>query len=108
MYVSVIRDIDSATVPITRFNKGEANKIFAEVREVGVKAVLKNNKREAVIMSPQLYDAFLDTIDEYMLIMDAHRRLEADTGKHYTFAEVMKEAGITEEDLADGEEIEFG
>jgi hypothetical protein len=30
-------------VPITRFNKGEANKIFDEVQNSGPKIVMKNN-----------------------------------------------------------------
>jgi predicted mannosyl-3-phosphoglycerate phosphatase (HAD superfamily) len=33
----------NSLVPISRFNKGEANKIFEEVRETGFKIVLKNN-----------------------------------------------------------------
>ncbi len=33
-------------VPITRFNKGEANRIFEEVKSSGTKIVMKNNRPE--------------------------------------------------------------
>jgi hypothetical protein len=46
-------------VPISRFNKGEANKIFEEVKEVGVKIVLKNNQPIGVIMTPEMYESLL-------------------------------------------------
>ena len=37
-------------VPITRFNKGEANKIFDEVETSGTKIVMKNNKPACVLL----------------------------------------------------------
>ena len=35
-------------IPITRFNKGEANKIFDEVQRTGTKIVMKNNSPACV------------------------------------------------------------
>ena len=46
-------------VPISRFNKGEANKIFEEVRESGFKIVLKNNSPACVLLTPETYEACL-------------------------------------------------
>lgn len=46
-------------VPISRFNKGEANKIFEEVKEEGVKIVLKNNQPIGVILTPEMYESLL-------------------------------------------------
>ena len=46
-------------VPISRFNRGEANKIFDEVKEDGVKIVLKNNQPIGVIMTPEMYESLL-------------------------------------------------
>ncbi len=37
-----------STVPISRFNKGLAGKIFTEVRRTGPKVVMKNNVAECV------------------------------------------------------------
>ena len=46
-------------VPISRFNKGEANKIFEEVKKDGVKIVLKNNQPIGVIMTPEMYESLI-------------------------------------------------
>ena len=45
----------NAMIPITRFNKGEATKIFDEVEHSGVKIVVKNNKPACVLLSPAQY-----------------------------------------------------
>ena len=42
-------------VPISRFNRGEANKIFDEVKETGYKVVVKNNIPICVLLSPERY-----------------------------------------------------
>ena len=47
-------------VPISRFNKGEANKIFEEVKRDGFKVVIKNNQPIGVIMAPELYESLLE------------------------------------------------
>ena len=39
----VVNDLLKSMVPISRFNKGEARKIFDVVNEEGIKVVLKNN-----------------------------------------------------------------
>ena len=46
-------------VPITRFNKGEANKIFDEVQTCGTKIVMKNNRPVCVLVSPEQYEALI-------------------------------------------------
>jgi len=56
----VVNNVLNMLVPISRFNKGEANKIFDEVKEEGVKIVLKNNQPIGVIMTPQMYESLLN------------------------------------------------
>ena len=46
-------NILNAIIPISRFNKGEANKIFAEVKKDGTRIVVKNNIPECILMSPK-------------------------------------------------------
>lgn len=59
------KNILNMIVPISRFNKGEANKIFDEVKRDGVKIVLKNNQPIGVIMTPEMYESLLNKkIDE--------------------------------------------
>ena len=40
-------------IPISLFNKGQANKIFADVKKFGTRIVVKNNVPECILMSPQ-------------------------------------------------------
>lgn len=47
-------------IPITRFNHGEASRIFEEVKQSGVKVVVKNNKAICVLISPEQYSEILE------------------------------------------------
>lgn len=51
---SVISAING-TVPILRFNRWLAGKIFTDVKANGSKVVMKNNEAEVVILSPEQY-----------------------------------------------------
>lgn len=50
-------------IPITRFNRGEASKIFEEVRENGVRVVVKNNQAVCVLISPEQYSEILSMVE---------------------------------------------
>ncbi|MCL2436718.1 MAG: type II toxin-antitoxin system Phd/YefM family antitoxin [Clostridiales bacterium] len=81
-------------VPITRFNRGEANKIFDEVRESGCKVVVKNNVPTCVLLTPELYKMLIDMIEDQNLFELAEERLKQDSGIVYTEEEVYRELGI--------------
>ena len=90
-----------ALVPITRFNRGEANKIFDEVRESGYKIVVKNNKPACVMLTPERYQEMVEMIEDQYLLALAEERMKNDTGKTYTFEEILAEDGLTMDDLED-------
>lgn len=94
-------------VPITRFNKGEASRIFEEVQVSGPKIVMKNNRPACVLMSPEKYESLMEMLSDYVLQEEAERRL-ADTGSSETLShsEVMESLGITQAEL--DEELEKG
>lgn len=69
-------NILNTIISISRFNKGEANKIFEEVNATGAKVVLKNNKPACVLISPEEYEQMLETIENYKLLMEIEKRLE--------------------------------
>ena len=69
--------IMKSIVPITRFNKGEANKIFDEVQASGTKIVVKNNKPACVLLSPSQYESLMETLSDYLLLDEAGRRAAA-------------------------------
>ncbi len=94
-------------IPISRFNKGEANKIFSEVQNVGVKIVLKNNIPACVLLSPQYYEQLLEELEDYHLLSVAKQRLEHSEGAYLSEDEVMDELGITEDDIAEVGDVEI-
>ena len=58
-----VMGIMNSIVPITRFNKGEANRIFDEVESSGTKIVMKNNRPACILMSPGRYEALMEMIE---------------------------------------------
>jgi len=82
-----------ALVPISRFNKGEANKIFDEVRESGCKVVVKNNAPACVLLTLEMYKEMTEMIEEQYLFNLAAEREQRDTGKRYPAEEVYAELG---------------
>jgi len=96
------------TVPITLFNRGLAGKIFEEVRSAGAKVVMKNNQPECVLMSPEDYVRLIDELNDAKLYALAVERMENfDRAKCIPHEQVMKELGITEEDLEGFEDVEI-
>lgn len=103
-----ISNMLNSIVPISRFNKGEAGKIFDEVNESGIKIVIKNNKPTCILITPEKYEEMMETIENYYLFIEAEKRMksveEADFVSH---EEIMKEFNINEDELNDVEvEIE--
>ena len=97
------------TIPISQFHKGMAAQIFSEVRKTGAKVVIKNNEPECVLMSPAEYMDFMDELADARLELLALQRIAGGAFEHTsTQKEVMESFGITEEDLADSEEVEIG
>jgi antitoxin StbD len=90
----------NSLVPISRFNKGEANKIFEEVRETGFKIVLKNNSPACVLLTPETYEQLLETIENYQLLVETEKRLENAKKEDFIPDEqAMRELGISRTDL---------
>ena len=87
-------------VPITRFNKGEANKIFDEVQSTGTKIVMKNNRPACVLMSPEQYEALIERLSDYLLLAEADRRMAINhDAENISHEDMMRSLGVTREDL---------
>ena len=103
-----VGDMLQAVVPISRFNKGEANKIFDEVDSAGCKIVFKNNKPTCVLLSPERYTEIIETLEDYVLFAETERRLNCtESSNTVSHDMLMAEFGITEADL-DAIEVEIG
>lgn len=97
---SVMRSI----IPITRFNRGEANKIFDEVAEDGFKIVVKNNKPACVLLTPERYDEMMEMISDSILYDEAERRMnDVKATDNKTRGEFLSDLGISDENLANVE-----
>jgi PHD/YefM family antitoxin component YafN of YafNO toxin-antitoxin module len=99
--VRAVNIIDSI-VPISRFNKGEANKIFKEVKTNGIRIVVKNNTPECVLISPKEYQEMVEQYEDALLLVEANNRL-AQKANYISQEDVLKELDITEDDLKDVE-----
>ena len=87
-------------VPITRFNKGEANKIFDEVQSTGTKIVMKNNRPACVLVSPEQYEALIERLSDYLLMAEADRRMAVNQdAENISHEDMMRSLGVTREDL---------
>ena len=97
-----VMSVMKSIVPITRFNKGEANRIFEEVESGGPKIVMKNNTPACILISPDQYEVLMEMLADYSAWEEAEERM-----KHYDPQESMSQEevtdffGITQDDLAD-------
>ena len=104
---SVISAIKN-TVPISLFNRGQAGKIFEEVRQSGAKVVMKNNTAECVLLSPEEYVRLMDELNDARLEAVAAERLARyDPQKLVSWDEMMKKFGVTQEALDAMEDVEI-
>lgn len=95
-----VSSVLNSLVPISRFNRGEASKIFEEVRETGFKIVLKNNTPACVLLKPEVYEQMLEIIEEYRMLLEAERRMENAKPEDFIPQEkVLFELGINKADL---------
>ena len=95
-------------IPITQFNRGQASKIFDRLHSEPELVVLKNNQPSAVILSPDEYTRLAELEENYMLLLEATKRLVANEGKSaISEADVMKHFGITDADLEEVEELDI-
>lgn len=91
----------NSMVPITRFNKGEANKIFDEVENSGMKIVVKNNKPACVLLSPEQYENLMEMLSDTVMYAEAEKRMAVnDDSENISHKDLLDELGISEADLA--------
>lgn len=90
-------------VPISDFSHGGAGKAFKRVSNNNPLVVLKNNKPEAVIISPEDYTRLTEAEENFALYMEAMERMKSDDGTRYNMEEVFAEIP----DADDGYEPEF-
>lgn len=92
----------NSMVPISRFNKGEATKIFDEVNKSGFKIVVKNNKPACVLINPETYQEMIEIIENYNLYVEAEKRMKNSSDNDFISSDdVIQSLGIKKADLKD-------
>jgi PHD/YefM family antitoxin component YafN of YafNO toxin-antitoxin module len=95
-------------VPVSRFNRGEAIKIFDELARTGAKIVMKNNAPVSIIMSPKEYERMVDENENLELLLLARDRLEKNVkGSSYSIDDAMRHFEIRESDIEAAEDPEL-
>ena len=106
--MAIAADILQSLVPISQFNKGQAAKIFDRLHSENELIVLKNNQPSAIILSPEEYTRLTEIEEDYYLLLEANRRLEADgNNKTVSLDTVMNDLGISEDELLDAEDVDI-
>lgn len=98
-------DLLNSLVPITQFNRGQASRIFDRLRTERQLVVLKNNQPEAIILSPEEFSRLSEIEENYLLLLEAAERLTRNEAPATPLNDVMKELGISEEELAAAEDV---
>ena len=97
--VSMAGALDSL-VSISQFNKGYTSRIFDKLKEKKQMVVLKNNEPAAILLSPEEYARLAEAEEDYLLLCEALRRMEQSKYEPMlSMEEVMKELGVTQEEL---------
>lgn len=102
-----VRSAIENTVSISQFNRGQAGKIFEDVKQSGAKVVMKNNVPECVLMSPESYIALLDALEDAQQVLAMERLANYDPEKLISQEEINRKYGITQEELDAMEDVEF-
>lgn len=93
-------------IPISQFNKGQAAKIFDRLHSEKELIVLKNNQPSAIILSPEEYTRLTEIEEDYLLLLEANRRMETSENKPtVSMKDVMNNLGISEEELEGSEDV---
>lgn len=95
-----MRGLMDSMVPISRFNKGEAGKIFEEVAKNGTKIVVKNNKPTCVLMDPKRYAELMDLVEDFLLLAEAEERMKSSKPSDFiSHEDMIKRMGIDQAEL---------
>lgn len=95
-------------VSFSEFNRGQAGKIFDDVKKIGSKIVVKNNNPECVLISVDDYLKMVDEINDMRALLMAVDRMNGfDGNMKDTFSqeEIEKMFGVNTDDC-DGVDIE--
>lgn len=104
--MALTTDLLQSLVPITQFNRGQASRIFDRLHTERQLIVLKNNQPSAIILSPEEYTRLTEIEEDYLLLLEANRRLTENAEKKtIPMSSVMSHLDISDTELEETEDI---
>lgn len=104
-----IAEFLSNIISVTDLNKGRSSKIIDEVKKTGYKVILKNNRPEAVLITPAEFEEMLalkEEIQDLTLGMEALRRLaNFNPDSTISHENMLAEFDITPEELENVDDV---
>lgn len=95
-------------IPVSRFNKGEAGRIFDELTHDKTKIVVKNNVPVAVILSPDEYARIIDENADNILLAEASMRVSQSSQSDFiSETDFMRAIGVTQEGIDTSNDVEI-
>ena len=95
-------------VSISQFSKGQATQVFDRLKNEPQLVVLKNNVPAAILLSPEEYGRLAEIEENYRLLVLAQERLSGDNlSRARSEADVMKNLGVTEDEINAAEDVEL-
>ena len=106
--MAIAANVLQSLVSISQFNKGQAAKIFDKLQTQRELIVLKNNQPSAIILSPEEYTRLIEIEEDYLLLLEANKRLE-DNGDKKTIpmSIVLKNLGISDDEIDKIEDVDI-
>ena len=102
---SILHVFDSM-FSVTDFNQGKARQIFDKVKTSGIGVVVKNNKPECFLVSPEEFKSMMEMIENYEDLKLARQRIEKhDMSESLSAEEVFGD--ISAADLEELRDVEF-
>lgn len=93
-------------VSISEFDNGETERIFAEVKQAGIKIVMKDDRPECVMISPEKYSELIEKYNDMQLLLTAISRVNnSNKNDIFTQEEVDKMFNFNTTDKNDDIEI---
>ena len=98
----------NSMIPVSRFNKGEAGRIFDALSRDKTKIVIKNNVPIAILLSPEEYTRLIEVNEDSVLLAEAAMRIgHSDKTDFIPEADFIKAIGLTEADIINSGDIEI-
>ena len=95
-------------VSISQFSKGQATQVFDRLKNEPQLVVLKNNVPVAILLSPDEFSRLAEIEGNYRLLLLAQERLASNNPENTrSEADVMKDFGISGNDIETTEDVEI-